>query len=194
MWETWVWSLGRSLGGGHGNPLQYTFLENPHGQRSLAGYSPWGHKESDSTEQLSTAQQHIVVKCFSVESAVWFWILVQPLTVIVESLGKIFYISCASASSITKWVLIIVLKEFQERLSHCVWHCQKDAWHTIRNQWVLTIIIHYWSYSRSLACLKWWTDFPLSSRWSPNSLAWTIIPFMTQSLFSSPTSLSNFCP
>ena len=28
-------------------------LENPHGQRSLAGYSAWGHKESDTTEQLS---------------------------------------------------------------------------------------------------------------------------------------------
>ena len=25
-----------------------------HGQRSLAGYRPWGHKESDTTEQLST--------------------------------------------------------------------------------------------------------------------------------------------
>ena len=34
--------LGRSPGGGHGNPLQYSCLENPHGQRSLAGYSPWG--------------------------------------------------------------------------------------------------------------------------------------------------------
>ena len=36
--------LARSPGGGHGNPLQYTCLENPHGQRSLEGYSPWGHK------------------------------------------------------------------------------------------------------------------------------------------------------
>ena len=27
--------LGRSLGGGHGNPFQYSCLENPHGQRSL---------------------------------------------------------------------------------------------------------------------------------------------------------------
>ena len=44
------------LGGGHGNPLQYSCLENPHGQRSLAGYSPRGHKESDTTEWLSTAQ------------------------------------------------------------------------------------------------------------------------------------------
>ena len=32
--------LGRYTGGGHGNPLQYYCLENPHGQRSLAGYSP----------------------------------------------------------------------------------------------------------------------------------------------------------
>ena len=41
--------LGRSPGGGHGNPLQYSCLENP-GQRSLAGYSPWVHKELDITE------------------------------------------------------------------------------------------------------------------------------------------------
>ena len=35
--------LGRSPGGGHGNPLQYSCLENPHRQRSLVGFSPWGH-------------------------------------------------------------------------------------------------------------------------------------------------------
>ena len=45
--------LGRSPGGGHGYPLQYSRLENPHGQRSLVGYSPWGCKELDTTEQLS---------------------------------------------------------------------------------------------------------------------------------------------
>ena len=38
--------MGKSPGEGHGNPLQY-------GQRSLVGYSPWGHKESDITEGLS---------------------------------------------------------------------------------------------------------------------------------------------
>ena len=42
--------LGSSPGGGHGNPLQYSCLKNPHGQRSLAGYSPWGRRESDATE------------------------------------------------------------------------------------------------------------------------------------------------
>ena len=51
-----ITGLGRSPGGGHGNPLQYSCLENPHGQRILAGYSPWGHEESDTAEQLSTAQ------------------------------------------------------------------------------------------------------------------------------------------
>ena len=49
--------LGRSPGGGHGSPLQYSCLENPHGQRSLADYSPWGHRELDTTEQLNTAQR-----------------------------------------------------------------------------------------------------------------------------------------
>ena len=43
---------GRSPGGGHGNPLQYSCLENPHGQRNLVGYSPWDHKELDMSEQL----------------------------------------------------------------------------------------------------------------------------------------------
>ena len=51
--------LGRSPGGGHGNPLQYSYWENPYGQRSLVGYSPWSHKEPDMTERLSTAQHSI---------------------------------------------------------------------------------------------------------------------------------------
>ena len=42
--------LGRSPGGGDGNPLQYFCLENPHGQRSLVGYSPEGLQELDMTE------------------------------------------------------------------------------------------------------------------------------------------------
>ena len=42
--------LERSPRGGHSNPLQYSCLENLHGQRSLVGYSPWSLKESDTTE------------------------------------------------------------------------------------------------------------------------------------------------
>ena len=47
--------LGRPPGGGHSNPLQDSCPENPHGRRSLEGCCPRGHKESDTTERLSTA-------------------------------------------------------------------------------------------------------------------------------------------
>ena len=50
--------LGRSPGGGHGNPLEYSGLENPRGQRSLVGYSPWSRKESNMIEQISTTHTH----------------------------------------------------------------------------------------------------------------------------------------
>ena len=55
MLETWVRSLGweDSPGGVHGNSLQYSCLEYPYGW-NLVGYSPWGHKESDTAERLST--------------------------------------------------------------------------------------------------------------------------------------------
>ena len=46
---------GRSPREGNGYPLQCSFLVNSHGQRSLVSYSPWSHKESDTTEQLSLA-------------------------------------------------------------------------------------------------------------------------------------------
>ena len=47
--------LGRFPGGGHGNPLQYSCLENSRDQRRLAGYSPWGRKKSDTTEMTEHA-------------------------------------------------------------------------------------------------------------------------------------------
>ena len=46
----WIPGSGRSPGGGHGNPLQYYCLDNSHGQRNVVGFSPWGHKELDTTE------------------------------------------------------------------------------------------------------------------------------------------------
>ena len=59
MWETWVQALGWE------DPLEketapHSSIPTPvfrpgefHGQRSKAGYSPWGHKELDTTERLS---------------------------------------------------------------------------------------------------------------------------------------------
>ena len=52
MQETWVQSLDQEDSPGEGNSylLQYSCLEKSNGQRSLAGYSPWGPKELDMTE------------------------------------------------------------------------------------------------------------------------------------------------
>ena len=45
---------GKYPGGGIGSPRQYSCLENPHGQRSLEGYSPCGHKGWTQLKQLGT--------------------------------------------------------------------------------------------------------------------------------------------
>ena len=62
----WIQSLGQE------DPLEEEMQPTPvfvlgksHGQRSLAGYSPWGHKESDITEYLSTHTH------FLLQSDVW---------------------------------------------------------------------------------------------------------------------------
>ena len=44
---------GRSPGEGDGNPLQYSCLENPMDRGAWRATCPWGHKESDLTEQLT---------------------------------------------------------------------------------------------------------------------------------------------
>ena len=45
-----IHGLERSPGGGHGKPTPIFLPGESHGQRSLVGYNPWGHKESDMTE------------------------------------------------------------------------------------------------------------------------------------------------
>ena len=47
MWETWFED---PLEQGMATPVVWP--GEFHGQRSLEGYSPWGHKESDTTERL----------------------------------------------------------------------------------------------------------------------------------------------
>ena len=61
----WVPSLGLIPGSrrapGEGRKWQPTPVFLPgksHGQRSLTGYTPWGHKESDTTERLTLADVH----------------------------------------------------------------------------------------------------------------------------------------
>ena len=52
--------LGRLPGEGNDNPLQYSCLDKSHGQRSLVGYSPQGHKELDTTEVTWPHEQSII--------------------------------------------------------------------------------------------------------------------------------------
>ena len=51
MWETWAQSLGlEDCLRREWLPIPVFLPGEPHGQRSLAGYSPWGRKKSDMTE------------------------------------------------------------------------------------------------------------------------------------------------
>ena len=69
MWETWVQSLGREDPLEEGMAIHSCILAwRIHGQGSLVGYSPWGLKESDMTEQLNTGQP----------SPLWPWHSITP--------------------------------------------------------------------------------------------------------------------
>ena len=62
--------LGRSPREGNGNPLQYSGLENSMDRGALAGYSPWGCKESDMTEWPSHTHTQRIMLRFKYEK-VW---------------------------------------------------------------------------------------------------------------------------
>ena len=72
MQETQVQSLGWA------DPLEKEMATTPvflpgksHGQRSLAGYSPWGHKESDATERLHFTLGSLVVRSPNLDELFW---------------------------------------------------------------------------------------------------------------------------
>ena len=67
MQKTKVQSLGQE------DPLEKTMSTHSsilprefRGQRSLAGYSPWGHRESDTTEQLTLSEYIVITNVFLV--------------------------------------------------------------------------------------------------------------------------------
>ena len=84
MQETWVWSLGRE------DPLEKWMSTHSsilprevQGHRSLVGYSLWGHKESDMTEQLfgasPMAQQAENLPAMQETQTTWVWSLVRKI-------------------------------------------------------------------------------------------------------------------
>ena len=62
MQETWVRSLGWEEPQGKGMATTPVFLPGEfHGQKGLAGYRPWGHKELDMIERLSLGQKQVCI-------------------------------------------------------------------------------------------------------------------------------------
>ena len=73
--------LGRSPGGGHDNSFRYSCLENPHGQRSLAGCSPWGCRVGHNwMTKHSTAQAEVhkilmqFIEHWNSSPIIWLWV------------------------------------------------------------------------------------------------------------------------
>ena len=69
---------GRSPGKGNGNSLQYSCLEDSHGQRSLADYSPWGHEELDATERLHVTLQKKTENILKIKTKINFQMPMPP--------------------------------------------------------------------------------------------------------------------
>ena len=78
--------LGRSPGEGHGNPLQCSFLENPHGQRSLTGCRPWG-----SRVRHNSVTKHSTAIC-STEWPKRIWNVIVTLLIISLKLKATYYL------------------------------------------------------------------------------------------------------
>ena len=98
--------LGRSPGGGHGNPFQYSFLENPHGQRSLAGSMGLQRVSHDWVTKQQQQQYLMLLNIFCV--------LVGYLCVFFSEMSIQMFCSFLS------WVIFLFTVELCELL-HILW-------------------------------------------------------------------------
>ena len=116
----WVQTLGwgDSPREGKWQPTPVFLPGKPHGQRSLVGYSPWGHKESDKTEQLSHQASKQGMRSPQIHSLKTHKYYVYPLN------ASLF--QKAEVSPIFKPLIILSAKFF---VNH-TWHV-KD-WRSIR--------------------------------------------------------------
>ena len=65
-------------------------LENPHGQRSLVGYSSWAYTESDTTEQLSTAHHRHLISVCCISKTIFLYLSQKQrkILLVASSLGE----------------------------------------------------------------------------------------------------------
>ena len=128
---------GRSHEGGNGNPLLYSCLGNSHGQRSLAGYSPWGHKESDMTQQLKNNNKGQKTCYLSKHYPNSQICCSRPSTSklpmkgqIVNILGFVGHMVFGKPISLQCWSVATVINNAFMKGSGCVWikcYLQKEA-------------------------------------------------------------------
>ena len=124
--ETWV---GRSPGGGHGNPLQYSCLGNPHEQRSLAGCRSWHCKESNTTERLSTKHHGPCPQwAYNVQVSPTFWEFALHHFTFIKDLHS--YLFLLTKRNLRKIFTLRKREESKNRVEH-VFH-----------SWLLTEAVH----------------------------------------------------
>ena len=68
-----VW--GRFLGEGSGYPLQYSCLENPMARGAWWDYSPWGRKESDTTNTFTSLDFLVIINISASADIIQNWLL-----------------------------------------------------------------------------------------------------------------------
>ena len=112
--------LGRSPGGRHSNSLQYSCLENPHEQRSLAGYSSWGHKVLDMTAWLSTALPSSFFQDFLIVFDFWQLDFNMPLYRYIRFYSIWSSLSFLTTAQLHSSHMLIMLKILQARLQQYV--------------------------------------------------------------------------
>ena len=93
--------LGRCSGEGNGNPLQGSCLEKFHGQKSLAGYSPWGCQELDTAAWLN-AHTHKPTHARSEEGATG-WQVTRSWIVLTATHARLERSSSGHAARLTPW-------------------------------------------------------------------------------------------
>ena len=98
--------LGRSPGERKGNPPQYSYWENPNGQKSLVGYSLWGRKESD-TAEWAHMHTNPLNDSFSVRTLRQLLLMTYSVKILPDS--PLFAYSCTSwqAPETMKWTMFL---------------------------------------------------------------------------------------
>ena len=127
---------------GHGNPLQYTCLENPRVQRRLVGCNPRGRKESDTTDWLSTAHSIVLGSYYwnSVSDMLWEFVRTYEMVTSVAQKTYNVLLGCPLKEAFWLWSSeekLNHLIERQKHLPYCKDKKHTELWLVIHLKWKL---------------------------------------------------------